>query len=191
MKKRLLLLTLLAALLLTFAACAGRKFEPDKISELYSGARQVNARVKITTNTGVLQTYVLDYFRNGAESVSEILEPESLRGIRAVITDGSPRLVFEDAAAETLLPSVSGFTPMDAMDGLLRDLAGSAPADYALEKSGGEDIAALNYPQHFTEYAAEKRVWLSAADLAPRACEFYLDGMMTMRLEIESIQIYK
>jgi outer membrane lipoprotein-sorting protein len=190
MRKKLFLLPLLAAVLL-LGGCAGKKFEPDRISELYSAARQVNARIKITTNTGVLQTYVIDYARNGVESVSEILEPESLRGIRAVITDGSPRLVFDDAAAETFLPSVSGFTPMDAMDGLLRDMAGAAPADYAIEKSGGEDIAALTYPQHFTEYAAEKRVWLSADDLMPHACEFYLDGMMTMRLEVESIQMYK
>ena len=119
-----------------------------------------------------------------AFSTVTLLAPESLAGISARTYEGRAEIEYEDVAVETLLPSVSGFVPVDALSGVIDDLCGSVPADYCAEELEGTSCIALTFETSTEEYAGQKRVWLDSQSLAVLRAEFYLDGQMVMSMSV-------
>ena len=178
------------AVIFLLSGCSSKGFETSQVAEMYTNAKEISAQVDIRTNAGVVMDYTLSYTKDESSSSVEILSPESIAGIKASLQEGGARMVFDDLSVEMLLPSVSGFTPVDAMEGIVKDLAQSLPADYSFETKEGVECVAITYSGENSGYQAEKRVWLRQEDLAVVMAEFYLDGQMIMGLKTQSFRIY-
>ncbi len=187
MKKITAAITLLTVFL---CGCAKGTVDLENISSLYQNAVSISAQVRVLSRTDVMIDYTLDYRQTASETRVTITEPLPLAGISASIIGGGAKILFDGVALETLLPGVPGFSPVDAMSGLIADLRGGLPQDYSVEKRGGGDAVAVTYSGAHEEYSCEKRVWLDAVNYAIKSCEFYLDGQLVMTLETVSISIF-
>lgn len=182
--KRGWVLALLLAGCLLLGGCGEAEFDIETVRETYTQALTMTAEADITTHSGVLADYTVSFTRQDGVSTVTLLAPESLAGISARTYEGRAEIEYEDVAVETLLPSVSGFVPVDALSGVIDDLCGSVPADYCAEELEGISCIALTFETSTAEYAGQKRVWLDNQSLAVLRAEFYLDGQMVISMSV-------
>lgn len=177
-------LLLICSLLL--GGCSDAGFDIGQVQEAYAQQVEITAEADITTHSGVLADYTVSFIRKDGVATVTLLAPESLVGISARTFEDRAEIEYEDAAVETLLPPISGFIPVDALAGVVNDLAGSIPADYCAEELGDVPCIALTFETTADEYAAQKRIWLDSQSLAVVRAEFYLDGQMIMSMNVNN-----
>ena len=175
---------LLALCCLLPGGCGGAEFDMEAVRETYTQALGMTAEADITTHSGVLADYTVSFARQDGVSTVTLLAPESLAGISARMYEGRAEIEYEDAAIESLLPPIGGFTPADALDGVVEDLCGGVPVDYCAENVGDVSCIALTFETAAGEYAGQKRVWIDAQTLGVVRAEFYLDGQMVMSMSV-------
>jgi len=181
---------LLSILLLT--ACA-RRDDARAFSALYREAEAVTATAKVEVFSGdTVLSFTLDYRRAEGETTVTIQQPESLQGITAKLREGTGSAVFIDyqgVSVETLLPGIPGFSPMDALHGVLDDVALSLPDAEAPMPL--DDIACLRltFMGEGAAPALMKQVWLDRETGALRRAEFFVDGRMVMTFGIIALAV--
>lgn len=191
MKIKILSFALALLLLLSATGCAAKKPITEDIAALYSAATQISAKAEINVfSQGILGEYTVEYTKSGDSSKVTILAPESLSGISATVKGGGAQITYDGVSVETLLPYIPGFSPVDGLDGIFGDLANSVPQDWGQEKYDGTDCYTLTYTAAYDDYSLEKRIWLDKEALVLGRCELYIDGTMSMTVEVESISIY-
>lgn len=177
-------LLLICGLLLS--GCSDAGFDIGQVQEAYAQEAEITAEADITTHSGVLADYTISFMRRDGVSTVTLLAPESLAGISARTFEGRAEIEYEDVAVETLLPPISGFVPVDALAGVVNDLAGAVPVDYCAEELEGMSCIALTFETAADEYTGQKRVWLDSQSLAVLRAEFYLDGQMIMSMDVNN-----
>ena len=177
-------------MLLALCACAKQSaFDMKSVAEFYANVQSASATAQIETNTGVLANYKIEYSRQGDRSQVSITEPAALAGITAEISADMALVTYADSTSfECLLPEYFGYTPISALDGVMRDLATALIGNYNFEKRGEQKTVALTYTQDLAGVAGEKRIWLDAQTLLPLYAEIYLDGDMVMSLTIQNFK---
>lgn len=180
----------LLCLLCILPGCGKNTFSTQNIIDAYAQTQQISAQSEIATISGVLMTYSIGYEKTADGTMVTILAPDSLAGISAQLSEDGATLVFDDVEAETLLPAVTGFTPVDALEYTLQDLAQKVPSEYCFETYDGVEAVAVTYAEETGGYQTEKRVWLQKNDLAVLGAEYYLDGQQIMTLKNTVFQIY-
>jgi hypothetical protein len=173
------------------SGCERNTFSPQSIIDVYSKARKISAQAEIATVSGVLMTYSISYESTPDSTIVTILEPDSLAGVSARLKEDGATLVFDGVEAETLLPAVAGFVPVDALEHTLQDLEQKVPSEYCFETYHDTDAIAVTYSEQIGGYQTEKRVWLQKGDLAVLGAEYYLDGRQVMTLRNTVFQIYE
>lgn len=166
--------------------CSGAETDISAIQECYA-QQNVSAEVEITTHTGVLADYTIVFEQSGESARTTLTEPESLAGISASTQDRGAQITYEDIAVETLLPPLGGFVPVDAMAGIVNDLAGGIPVETCEEKTESGRSTVLSFESSFEDCEGLKRIWIAQDTLAVERAEFYLDGQMIMTLSVKNM----
>ena len=180
--RSLLLVLLLPVLLLS--ACAKDRFEPAQLRERYAGA-DFSAEYAVMTHAGFACVYQLTCDHSDGISEVTIGEPRSVAGIKAVMQEGNARLQYGEISLDALLPEVAGYSPMDAMHGVLEDLRSAEAAQY------GEENGLLRV--EYRETLPDGRQTVKSVLLAPEtlelvAAECYLEDSLILSLEITQME---
>ena len=177
--KRLVLAFVLCLLL---GGCSPAGVDPSAIAEYYASLEETELEAAVSTASGPMIEFELRVNRSDGEDLVTILAPEGVAGITARIGKDRTALEYQGAVAETLLPGVPGFTPCDAVTGLLDDLAREVPASATLCRTEAGEAVQLCYTRRLSDGStAEKLVWL-APDLRLQRAEFFLSGQLVMTL---------
>ncbi len=139
------ILTLLTIIALTLTACAAQREEKDRTEQLqarYAGMTDCAARVEVSdVHGGETLRYTLDVSRKNGETHVEVLSPEELAGVGAVIENGEQlTLRFEG----TMLDAGSvgrGVSALNATDVFLRAVANGCVTERSMERLDGETDA--------------------------------------------------
>jgi len=172
-------------LCLLLCGCSPAGVDMDAVADHYAAMTDAELEVTVAVTAGTCLSFDLRVQRGGEEDLVTILAPEGVAGISARIGPDRTALEYRGAVAETLLPGVPGFTPCDAVTGLLDDLASAVPVSAALVQTDQGETIQLCYSRRLTEgYTGEKLVWL-APDYSLRRAEFFLQGGLVMTLQVK------
>lgn len=185
MKKYMLCMILIVAL--STGGC-GAKTVQAEIAAQYK-AKQIAATADFSVYGEINLAYTVSYEKNGDTARVTLLAPECVAGITAAIDETGTRLTYDGLAVDTLLPAISGFQPVDALDWIVRDLQSGEP-DEVLCKGRGEDKrVVLSYVRESDSIQLEKRITLSGDDLHLSAAEFLVNGEKVMSGTIREMSI--
>lgn len=184
MKKRVLCICCLLAVLLS--GCRTAAEVTEGVAAQYENP--VTAQVKITAICGVYAEYTLRCTCGGGTSTVELLEPQGLQGVKATIQSDACTIQYEGLELETLMPGVRGFTPVDAFDQSVYSLTRQVPSQYIYEERNGKKAVGLVYEGMADADTCSKTLWLAEDSLELLAGEYYLDGTLIMRLEVEQLE---
>lgn len=184
MKQKLLGMICLVALLL--GGCKNAADASTGVAEKYQ--QPVSAQVRVTAISGVYAEYTLNCTCGEGMSTIELLQPESLCGLKATIDSETCTVQYEGLQLETLMPGVRGYTPVDAFDQMVYSLANEVPTQYEYTEQNGVKAIGLTYESTVGDYACSKMLWLAESSLDLLRAEFFLDGALVMRLEVQSIE---
>lgn len=170
---------------LALCGCSPAGVEPGAIADHYAALTEVTMEAAVSTAAGPVIDFELRVTRSGGEDTVLILAPEGVAGITARIGADRTALEYQGAVAETLLPGVPGFSPCDAVTGLLDDLAHEVPVSANLCSTGEGEAIQLNYACRLADGTqSEKLVWL-APDYSLQRAEFFLSGSLVMTLRVK------
>lgn len=185
MKKYMLCMILIVAL--CTGGC-GAKTVQAEIAAQYK-TKQIAATADFSVYGEINLTYTVSYEKKGDTARVTLLAPECVAGITAAIDETGTRLTYDGLAVDTLLPAISGFQPVDALDWIVRDLQSGEP-DEVLCKGRGEDKrVVLSYARESDSIQLEKRITLSGDDLHLSAAEFLVNGEKVMSGIIREMSI--
>ena len=181
--KRMLVLSTLAALLLT--ACAAERTEgrAQALQRRYLESESYTAEVVVTIpDEADMRTYTLRVERAAGETRLRVLEPEELAGIGAVLRDGGALSLEFDG---TLLDAGSagpGVSALNSPSILLRAAAEGYVTERSEERFAGEDALRLCFE---TEYGGERLLAAAYFDGEDRPlyAELERDGEILAYLE--------
>ena len=177
---------ILMFLLCGLSGCGDGEIDPKAVAQYYAGLENVTIEADITVNSGVLAEYGVLFTRTAEGDRVEILRPETLAGISAVILSDKAAVEYEGMALETFLPGISGFVPADAVTGILDDLAQGVPEYYGEEELEGYPTLVLSYIREPEEGTARKLIWVERESWRPLRAEFYLNEQMIMEVGIKN-----
>lgn len=184
MKKRWMLFLVCLLPMLLFTACGKERFDPAQLRERYT-APAFSAQYTVTTHAGFYTIYQLSCDCADGISTVTVREPQSVAGIRAVMQEGNARLQYGGISLDALLPEVAGYSPMDALHGVLEDLRSAEAAQY------GEENGLLRV--EYRETLPDGRQTVKSVLLAPEtlelvAAECYLEDSLILSLEITQME---
>ncbi len=142
--------------------------------------------VKITADYGdELHTFSLRCEGRGDGTLGfEVLEPETICGIRGKFSGGKGELIFDDVALAFPLLADEQVTPVSAPWILLKTLLGGYLTACAVE----DDLLHLTVNDSYEEDALQMEIWLNSDD-SPVQAEIIYDGRRIITMEVESFQI--
>jgi len=185
--------SLLLALLPLLCACGGGD-DVRAFSTLYREAQGITATATVNTLIGdVAMSFTFEYRKAGEEAIVAIQAPEALRGINAKLLEGADGAVFIDyqgASVETLLPGIPGFSPADALHGVIDDLALSLPEAESADAWGGIDCLRLTFGSEADGVRLMKQVWLNRENGAVCHAQFFVDEQLCMSLEVTALTLF-
>ena len=162
-------LVLMITLLLT--ACSASAGDTEKLAELRESVESgnLNAKAEITADFGnKVQSYTIDYSKNGDCSRMEILEPELLRGIAASIEGLDSHIEFEGLILDIGELDVDGLTPMSALPAIAESIKNGHIEAVWREKDGDDTL--LVFDLTVTD-SANMNLWIAADSLIPQRAE--------------------
>lgn len=152
----------------------------EEVSALYSAP--LHTIVQITAITGIPCDYRIECLVDTETSTVEIIEPNSLAGLKATIESDGCKIEYEDIALDSLMISACGMTPADCLDQTVYSLRHRVPSKYSYEEHGGKECLSLTYEQQKDLYVITQVVWLEENTLALLAGDYYLDGTLVMQM---------
>ena len=156
----------------------------ESVAETYQ--TDIEATVRVSTLTGVPCDYRLHCVTNTTETATEILEPASVAGIKAIIESDTCRIEYEEILLDSMMLPVPGMTPADCFDQTIRGIRKEIPQRYSYEKRNEIECLCLTFSQEVAGYQATRVVWLDAKSLELLEGEYYLNHVMVMRMKVES-----
>lgn len=184
--RRLFLIALAGAVLLS--GCGAKRFQPEMVPAQYETVL-ARAMVTATTHGGYYGEYKLSVEETKDGARVTVLSPQSVAGIEAVCGDGVT-LSYANVSLDAMTPEAPGFTPVDALPQLLRDLREQYPANWGKQRESDAQEIVLQYMQDFPDGTqGVKKVVLSADTLEPVLAELYLDGSLVLTLRVEEFSL--
>ena len=178
---------IIPCVLMMFTAACGRDISVDKIgiTEYYKSLEGVQMQVGISADFPErVSKYRVKYtYSKSDTSAIEILEPESVSGIRISIAGGESEIVFDGARLETGAISQSGTTPLSALPCLMKKWAEGEVSQVQAVSHDGADALLMIYSDEDLEY----RTWFEVSTYDPIYAEIISDGRCVMRCEFETV----
>lgn len=180
---------MLLGFLLFLTGCSGKNVELEKAMKLRANllkAESVTFCVDISADYGdTLQLFSMDCRTDNQGNVSfTVTAPETISGIRGMITDGNGALTFDDTALHFELLTDEQLSPSSAPWLLMKTLRSGYLTAAGTE---GESIR-LTIDDSYEEDALQLDIWLNDQELPQRA-EVLYDGKNILSLVIRSFQI--
>ena len=182
--KRMVVLCFLMMCLSLFG-CRTAADVSKKICEQYQ--TPIEATIQVSALSGVACDFQLDCTVGKEESVVTIAKPESLAGLKAVIQSNMCSIQYEDLMLDSLMVPMRGMTPMDCFDQTIFILRNEIPVSYGYEKKNGKESLCLTFQGEVSGYAYTRVFWLEERSFKLLEGEYYLDGILVMRMSVEDI----
>lgn len=186
MKHRLSLVFCVLMMLFS-ASCGGKVPEntAEEIRALYRDTDGCVMQADIGADFGAYtQAFTLSYtYAKSADSIVEIIAPEEVRGVRAVIAPGGTTLEFDGMSMETGDLAGTGLSPADMLPTLMKTWGENAAVATGREKVGGEDAFHLTYKTTSGEVEIERHTWFAVDGYKPLKAEVLADGALILRAE--------
>ena len=155
------------------------------VQEKYTAAQSIQTTAQIISNLNEdTITYEINYDYTPERAVMTVEAPESIAGIRAVITGTDVQdiqLEYEDTQLETAMPEKKGLTPADVVTYLLDDLMHHTPTQVWQEDS----LLALRYEQTDEAGTSFKEVYLTTDGMLQQA-RIYSEGKQILQCTFSS-----
>ncbi|MDP4110312.1 MAG: hypothetical protein Q8878_09830 [Bacillota bacterium] len=187
-KKRLLAALLLIAALTGLTACksyGNAKKAAGDVQKFYSGISAVSSKYKITSDFNErVNEFTLNYTKKKEENATvTVLEPKEISGISAKISQDTLELSYEGSSLAVAFPEIRGYSPLEALPGILLELKNGVPAEVGSEKISGDECVTLTYEEKVEKQAVTKRIWIDEKTLFPVKAELYTGGSAVLSLE--------
>lgn len=163
---------------------------PDALSE-HGGAASWRAEVSCTQDGAVWEaTLQCDYVPEG-ETTVEVLAPETIAGVKAVLLDGEVELVYEDQCLNAGNLSSQEVSPMACLPQLM-----SALRDGWLLEESEEDWQETSCFRLTVDQTGEQNgkilstLWLRQEDGTPLRGEIAVDGEIILTADFTSFSFY-
>jgi len=122
----------------------------------------------------------------GGETTVEVVEPETIAGIRAVLSDGDWRLEYEDLCLDMGTISAETIGPVDCLPRLMDALRSGWLLEENGEQWNGEECLRLTVDQTGESGKILSTLWLRQADGTPVRGEIAVDGEIIFKAEFTS-----
>ena len=146
----------------------------------------IEALIQVSTLTGVPCDYRLQCVTSEKSTVTEILQPESIAGIKATVESETCRIEYTDLALDAMMLPIRGMTPADCFDQTVFSLRQEVPSQYSFEKQNEENCLCLTFSGETAGYRTTRIFWLKEKTLELLAGEYYLDDTLVMRMTVEA-----
>lgn len=176
------------ALALVCMGGCGTKDVKAEIAALYE-AGHITATADLAVYGETSLDYTVVYEKSGETARVTLLAPACVAGIAANIDESGTKLTYDGLAVDTLLPAISGFQPVDALEWVVRDLRGAVPDEVLLKGRGEDRRVVLTYVQEADGVQLEKHITLEGEGLVLADAEFLVDGECVMRATIREMSI--
>lgn len=144
----------------------------------------VTAVVQISAIAGVACDYQLSCTVGEDDSMVEIIKPDCLVGMKASIESDTCEIQYEDIVLDSLMLPLRGMTPVDCFDQTIYSLRKEVPLKYGYESRDGTDCLCLTFEREESGYQSVRTLWLKEDTLELMEGEYYLDGILVMRLKV-------
>ncbi len=175
----------LCILCLFLTGCRTAMDASKKAAEHYQSP--VQATIQVSAIAGIACDYQLKCEVDLETSTVEIIKPENLAGIKATIHSQSCRIEYEELALDSMMLPMKGMTPADCFDQTIYSLRNDIPVHYSYEKKNGEDCLCLTYEDEESGHKSTRIIWMQEKTLAMMEGEYYVDGILIMRMEVEEL----
>lgn len=191
-----ILLAVLPALLLLLTGCVsgggGDREKLLKIRDKYVEAAEFDATVRMVADYGDrVYNYKLMYAGDGAKGEMSVLEPENIKGLRALIDGSDVILKYDGAMLETGVFSKNGISPVEAFPLMINAWEnGFITAGYR-EKLGERDclVAEIDMTRAGETDALLQKVWFASDTGLPVKAEITVNGFAVIRCDFENAQL--
>ncbi len=153
------------------------------VAEKYQSS--IEATIKVSTLTGVPCDYQLRCVTEENNTIVEILQPESIAGIKATIESDTCRIEYKELALDAMMLPIRGMTPADCFDQTVFSLRREVPIRYSYEKRNGQDCLCLVFNGEAAGYRVTRSFWLTEKTLQLLEGEYYLNDTLVMRMKVE------
>ena len=183
-------------LCLLLAACSGTGGETEGAAEARMPYRNMagcvmEAEVSCTQDGAVWEaTLRCDYVPEG-ETTVEVLSPETIAGVKAVLSDGEVELVYEDQCLNAGTVSSQDISPMACLPQLM-----SALRDGWLLEENTEDWQETSCVRLTVDQTGAQdgkilsTLWLRQEDSVPLRGEIAVDGEIILTADFTSFSFY-
>jgi len=186
MRRSVLLPALMISLLLTGCGSAGAEERIEKQRDEFACAEQLCFTAEVTANLPeTVFDCTLRCTASPEEVTVEVLEPETIAGIKAHIRDGETALSYDDVRLSIGGIGTTGLHPLSAMPLLVQALqTGHVIRTWTEQGETGELIAA----DIFVDETYELTLWFGGQTLTPAAAEFRKDGAVCISCKFLEFQ---
>ena len=180
-------------LLITFCLTAcGRQKTMDAAAEIaafYAGLNNAEMQVTLRADFGDrVSEFVLKYtFAEEGPSTVEVLEPEEVRGVKAVIEAGQSQLVFDGLMLETGPLPGTGLTPMDALPVMLNTWRAGYVSSSGWEKLDGAECFHVVYKSTVSGVEIQQDAWFAADSFKPLKAETMSGGVRVIECVFDTV----
>lgn len=160
-----------------------------QIADFYAGLEHAVMQVTMKADFGDRAIpFVLQYaFVRDGDSTVEILAPEEVRGVKAVIAAGQSRLTYEDLILETGPLSGAGLTPVEALPAMLNAWQSAYVSSAGQEKLDDSPCIHVVYKSTVSGVEIQQDAWFAADSFKPLKAETLAGGIRVIECVFDTV----
>ena len=181
----------LAPVLMIFLLlCACSKHSKDEADALRGHYRNLeSAEYTVTQRTDFgdrVMDFQFTYFHSPADGDTiELLAPEAIKGIRAVLKGEGAQVEFEGMVLELGKLPGTGLSPLEVMPFMMSQWRSGHVTSEGSEKLNGVSCRRLNFKTIQGEVSVEHSAWFDQETYAPVRAELFFDTALVAACEFE------
>ena len=155
----------------------GKGVSEKDIAEKYKDAH-ISCTARIETLAQNASEYTVRFEGRSGSGECEIIAPESIKGVRAKLTDGGAEIEYEGKSVYTFLPAYREIAPVSCLCSLFEAVSSKTPSAFS------PSSLRLDY----TEGRLSRSLYFDE-DLSLKSAEILYDGAMIVRVEITGMTL--
>ncbi|SMC45582.1 hypothetical protein [Papillibacter cinnamivorans] len=162
-----------------------------QVRETYTGAEGFVMTAKVTADYGErVYEYTLRYtYVKDGDGQIEVLEPELIAGIQAVVREDGLELIYDGASLETGRLSGDGLTPMDALPAMVRAWKEWAATEEGAETLGKTKTLRITFETESSDGdPIVHSAWFDEESYIPLQAETSVEDFTVIRCEVTEFE---
>lgn len=189
--RRTITLALSITLCLLLVSCTGSS---DKTEELaldirakYLGTESIDTTVTMTADSGGRSyEFKLKFTGTDTGGMVEVLEPESIKGLTARISDSGATLEFDGAVLDIGALFKDAMSPLEALPMLIGAWKNERITSHYSESGESGDMIVI---ETAVGSAATQKTWFGSEDMLPVYSELSVDGQNIITCRFEKVTL--